>query len=291
MTIIHLPKACSNCSTSLEGVNSSSVANRQVFDLPVLRMLVTLHEQHQCECTGCGKTSIGHFLEHIPLSPASYGESIKAMATYLSTYQLLPYQRISELINDLFGLRLSVGTLSSMNKKTYDACEEMSEQIKETNVRSSVVHFDETGCRVEAVREWMHVASKETETHYEVHEKRGQEAINAIGILPGFDGRAVHNHWKTYFAYDACSHALCNAHHLRELAYFAEKKGISWASEMLTHLVKIKNIMDQTKAKGELALTIQVLTRLASGYNDILKSARHSCGQRQRHQDSESTDP
>ena len=290
-TIVHLPKACSNCSTSLEGVISSSVANRQVFDLPTLKMLVTQHEQHQCKCPGCGEASIGHFPDHIPVSPASYGESVQALATYLSVYQLLPYQRMSELINDLFALRLSVGTLYSMNRRTYDACEEMSEQIKETIVQSPVVHFDETGCRVEAVREWMHVASTETETHYEVHEKRGQEAMDDIGILPEFEGRAVHDHWKPYFAYDACSHALCNAHHIRELAYFAEEEGISWASEMLTHLVEIKDIVDQAKAKGEQALSIHVLTRLESRYDDILKSARYSCGQRKRHQGSESTDP
>ena len=223
VTIIHLPKACSNCSASLEGVISSSVANRQVFDLPTLKMLVTQHEQHQCECPGCGETSIGYFPDHIPVSPASYGESIQALATYLSVYQLLPYQRMAELINDFFGLPLSVGTLCSMNKRTYNACEEMSEQIKETIAQSSVVHFDETGCRVKAVREWMHVASTETETHYEVHEKRGQEAMDDIGILPGFEGRAVHDHWKPYFAYDACSHALWNALHIRELAYFAEE--------------------------------------------------------------------
>jgi len=53
--------------------------------------------------------------------------------------------------------------------------------------------------------------------------KRGKEAINAIGILPGFKGVLIHDFWTPYLKYP-CDHALCNERHLRELFFLIEEK-------------------------------------------------------------------
>lgn len=289
--IMHLPTSCGNCNTSLQGVASSLIASRQVFDVPTMKIQVTQHEQRQCHCPDCGVINVGLFPAHLPVGLTSYGENIQALVTYLSVYQLLPYERMAELIEDLFGHRISVGTLCNMNQRSYTACEEMSEDIKATITKAPVAHFDETGCRVDGNREWLHVASTETETHYEVHEKRGQEAMDSIGILPAFQGRAVHDHWKSYFAFDNCDHGLCNSHHIRELAYFAEEDGIGWAGDMLNHLVNIKDAVDRAKAKDEKVLDPRLLSRLENRYSEIIKAGRYSCAQRKRHSVSASAPP
>lgn len=280
--IMHLPASCENCSSPLRGVASSLVQSRQVFDVPTMKIHVTQHEQRQCLCPGCGKINVGQFPAYLPVGLTSYGENLQALVTYLSVYQLLPYERMAELIEDLLGHRISVGTLCNMTKRSYSACEDMSEDIKATIIKASVAHFDETGCRVEGDRDWLHVASTATETHYEVHEKRGQEAMDAIGILPAFKGRAVHDHWKAYFAYENCDHGLCNSHHIRELAYFAEEDGITWAQDMLDHLVTIKDSVDRAKAKGVQALDPRLLGRLENRYDEIIQAGRYSCAQRKR---------
>jgi transposase len=280
--VLHLPRACGNCKFSLAGASSSLVGSRQVFDVPTMKMMVTQHEQHQCHCPSCGEITVGTYPTHLPVGLTSYGENLQALVTYLSVYQLLPYERMSELIEDLFHQSISVGTLCSMNKRTYDACEDMSEDIKDKITKASVAHFDETGCRVEGKREWLHVASTQTETYYDVHAKRGQEAMDDIGILPGFKGRAVHDHWKAYFAYTNCDHGLCNSHHIRELSYFAKEENIAWANVMLNHLVLVKRVVDRAKAKGEKTLKPQLINRLESRYDEIIKAGNYSCGQRKR---------
>ena len=83
-------------------------------------------------------------------------------------------------------------------------------------MKAAVAHFDESGLRLSGKLNWLHVAAPDTAVYYTVHPKRGQEAMDAAGLLSRFQGHAVHDHWQPYQAYTQCSHSLCNAHHLWE---------------------------------------------------------------------------
>lgn len=128
---------------------------------------------------------------------------------------------------------------------------------------------DETGLRVNRKLWWLHVASTAALTYYFVHPKRGHEAIDEMAVLPTFKGISVHDGWASYFKY-LCTHALCNAHHLRELRFIAERYEQPWAEAMMTLLTTIKALVDSGKANGLEALSTLQLTGFDILYQALL---------------------
>jgi transposase len=127
------------------------------------------------------------------------------------------------------------------------------EQIKAALRRGEVLHQDETGLYVASKRYWLHVSATQQLTHYQVHAKRGKEALDEIGILADFQGVSVHDGWQSYWQY-GCEHALCNVHHLRELTFLSEEQQQVWAEQMITLLLDIKAAVEQARAEGRRSL-------------------------------------
>jgi transposase len=168
-----------------------------------------------------------------------YGSGVKATAVYLKNYQFLPYERTCELLGDLFGCAMSEGTLANLIDECHERLEAPVQQIKAQIAQAPVAQFDESGARVERKLWWLHAASMITATRYDIHPKRGTAAMDAIGILPDFGGRAIHDFWKPYFRYGGTP-GLCNAHHLRELIFVHEQYQQDWAEAMIHCLLDIK---------------------------------------------------
>ncbi|MGI6318963.1 MAG: IS66 family transposase [Dethiobacteria bacterium] len=243
--VIHTIKTCPDCGHSLEGVLPDNVEKRQVFDLPPLQVEVTEHLAESKVCPCCGKKSKASFPERIT-HPVQYGDNLKGLLIYLNQYQMIPYERLVELFSDIFNHTISEGTLYNVNRTAYQALETVEGEILKQLMTSPVIHVDETGVRVEGKRQWLHVTATNNLTYYAYHSKRGSTATDAIGILPEYQGISVHDFWKSYLNYK-CDHALCNAHHLRELTGIMELTGQQWPQEMIDLLLEIKATVEKRR--------------------------------------------
>jgi len=247
---------CQRCGRCLADEIPIDVERRQVFDIPRIQMEVTEHQAQIKECSHCGHLNKATFPEQVK-APVQYGLRLKAIAVYLRQYQLLPYNRSRELLRDLFSIDLSEGTLTNITDTCSECLQEPVKQIRKQLVQSPVVNFDETGSSVDGKRQWLHAASSPNLTYYKIHPKRGSHAMNQIGILPNFNGRAIHDFWKPYFKYD-CNHGLCNAHHLRELVFLHEQHDQRWAKDMIECLVDIKKDVDEAKGSTDTLFKEQI---------------------------------
>jgi transposase len=246
--IIHPVQRCEHCQRDLAQVSLHALERRQVVDMPAPRLLVQEHQAERKQCPCCHQITAAAFPAGVE-APVQYGMRLGAMAVYLVHQQLLPWARACEVLSDLVGAEISEGTLASLSERCAQNLGEVEEHIKEALVKADVLHQDETGLYVKGVRQWIHVACTAQLTHYAVHPKRGKEALDAIGILPRFQGTSVHDGWRSYFLY-ACAHALCLVHVLRELTFLAEEQSLEWAAELKALLLDMKEAADQAREQG-----------------------------------------
>jgi transposase len=266
----HLPLACVGCQIPLDEEAPVVLRERrQVQDLPPVRLVVTEHQALHVRCLACQTVTAGTFPAEAP-SRAQYGPRLRALAVYLVEQQLVPYGRVRELLADLFGAKLSLGTLVEWVSHAAATLEPVETAIKATLSRAPVLHCDETGVRQAGHLAWVHVASTNRLTHYAVHPKRGAEATSEIGILPRFRGVSVHDGWKPYRTHTTCQHALCNIHHLRELTFLEEQYGQTWAKHLKDLLREMTAAADQARLAGARQLPPQDRDRFVSCYEELL---------------------
>jgi transposase len=229
---VHIYKVdeCSGCQNGLSEILSSAFEKRQVFEIPEPKIEVIEHRAEKKTCPACGKNNTAIFPDDV-VAPVQYGPRFKGFVTYAQNYQLVPAERLTEFLFDIYGVSISQGTVFSIAQRAHENLDAFESHIKQLLIDSRTLHADETGYRVENKLFWLHSASTDKLTHYGVSEKRGQEATDAIDILPNFKGTLVHDCWSPYFKLDI-KHALCNAHLLRELNGIIENTNHSWAVDM-----------------------------------------------------------
>jgi len=177
---------CEHCEEERPREPALGVERRQEWDIPVIRLFVREYQAEQKWCPRCQQVTQGTFPEGIT-APVQYGPAIGAVGVYLVEQQLQPYERACEVMEDLLGIGMSVGTLKNLIDKCASNLTSIEESIKEHLRMVPVRHQDETSCSVGGENWWVHVASTESVTPYAVHRKRGCEALDAIGLMEGLD--------------------------------------------------------------------------------------------------------
>ena len=241
--IDHYPETCAACGEPLSVAMATGHVARQVFDLaepPPL--IVTEHRAHDCRCAACGSQTRAAFPDWVS-APVQYGKRIGAFVLYLLHYQLLPEKRLAALMADLFGVHLVTATIARISQDCAERFQVFADVVRNCVVAAPVKHMDETGFRIGGKTQWLHIASTMLLTFYRVSAKRGSLLAHVAGIV-------VHDHWKPYYTLKGVLHALCNAHHLRELKALVEIEKEDWARRMQRLLCRACHATNLSREQG-----------------------------------------
>ncbi len=239
----HYPETCPQCGSALTPDMVTGYGARQVFDLPEPKpLVVTEHRAHRCRCGTCSAQTAASFPEGVT-APVQYGARIMAIVIYLLHYHLLPEDRLAELMAELFGVKLVAATIAGISRNCAGRLRHFVDGVGERVKSAAVKHMDETGFRVAGKTQWLHIAATALLTFYRVSERRGS-------LLAGVTGIVVHDHWKPYYTMQGVVHALCNAHHLRELKALIEIDKEDWAGKMQRLLRRACHAANLARRRG-----------------------------------------
>jgi transposase len=242
---------------------------RQVFDIDISRVVTEYRAQILEDDNGT--RFVASFPENVTKA-VQYGTGLKAHSVYMSQFQLVPYNRIQDHFADQLHIPISEGSIFNFNKEAYRLLIDFESRAKDELAASNVAHADETGINIGGKGHWLHCLSNDSWTLYHPHERRGLDAMNDMGVLPRFDGILCHDHWKPYYRID-CTHALCNAHHVRELTRAWEQDGQQWAQ-------KLKNLLETINRKvadAGGALDAKESEKYRRKYRNIIKQGEVEC--------------
>jgi transposase len=255
--VVHEPGACAGCGSTLPAEGPPvRIVRRQVFDIPQITVRVVEHQLLSRRCAGCGALTGAAGPARVT-APVQYGPSAAAIAVYLCLGQHLPVARTAGLLGELFGTPMSVGTVAAWTSRAAAGLEPFTVAAVAALSEAELVHADETGLRVAGRLHWLHVACSTRFTVLFCHRRRGKEAIDAAGVLPHCTGIVVHDAFAPYARYRQATHALCNAHLLRELIAVVDSHAAHpppssgavpdewcWATQIIDALLALKAVTD-----------------------------------------------
>lgn len=279
VTMVHTPQKCQTCPMLSECIanNVFKCAEKRYVVEAVVTTKITEHQSLEAFCP-CGNTTLrGSFPDDVK-AYLQYGDSVSVLVGLLNSYGAMSCERIHVLLGQLLGVSLSTGTICSMVNKCASVVKPAVEKIRDILRKENVVHFDETGIRVNGKLNWIHNSSTDKYTYQTIDPKRGKEGIDNNGVLPGFNGIAVHDCHSSYWKYKNIKHALCCAHLLRELISIIENEPEHlWAKAFRELLLSMKKARDKAVAEGRSSLELKDLHRFEREYDLIMALADKEC--------------
>lgn len=217
----HKPDACEHCGAALRGDDPEPV-RKQVIDLPPVRPVVTEHQIHTLTCRCCGAATAAALPEHVPRG--WFGPQVVAVVMLLTSLGRLSHRVMAELLQRLFGLEISVGQISRLQRIGREALQPGYDEITAAVRTSEVVNMDETGWRENGRRAWLWTVVGTLATLFAVRASRSRKVVKEL-LGETFSGIVGSDRYSAYSDLPDERHQFCWAHLLRDFQALIDRGG------------------------------------------------------------------
>ena len=221
--IVLKPQSCAVCDHELSG-DDPQPHRHQVSEIPPLRPVVTEYQVHGLVCEVCGVRTYGEWPQGVPTR--IIGPRAQAIASLCTGAYRLSKRTTQRVLDDLFGLKLSVGTISNLEAATTDALSAAIDEARAYVQEQASAHLDETGWREGSHRAWLWVAATTWVSVFLIRLSRGGQVAREL-LGERFDGILVTDRWSAYNWYPVRWRQLCWAHLLRDFEAMVDRGGES----------------------------------------------------------------
>ena len=286
----HYPQICGCCGEELTGVDPNPYRH-QVVEIPPIKLLIEEHRLHQLSCPHCGKETRAVLPEEVEAS--GYGETVVAMVSVLSGMYRHSVRMVVSAMSDLFGVKISLGTVNRLRKEASEALSEPVEEAKTYVQSAPVVGADETGFgqgnadgqNPHKKRAWLWVAVTPWVSFFCVMLSRSTAAAQSL-LGKNFSGILNSDRYNAYNWVDVAQRQLCWAHLKREFTKISERSGVSrqLGRDLLAQQKKLfrlwHRVRDGTLSRSEFQ---SLASRLRQRVRELLQQgADYSIGCREK---------
>lgn len=221
--VVIKPDQCTHCQAPLSG-DDPKPWRHQVIEIPPIKPVVTEYQWHQLVCAACGEVSRAPWPEGVP--SGTYGPRVQATVALCTGAYRLSKRTTHQVMDEVFGVPMSVGTISPLEQATTEALAAPVEAARTYVQAQEVAHLDETSGRQGGKRAWLWVAVTSLVTVFVVRMSRGGQVAREL-LGEEFSGILVTDRYSAYHWYPVRWRQLCWAHLLRDFAAMRGRGGRS----------------------------------------------------------------
>ena len=215
--IDHKPTQCGHCHTPLVGDDPEPIIE-QVVDLPVVMRHVTHHRRHTLACPRCRATTTA---PTVPEAARGFGPRLQAATAYFSGVGRLGKRPIRQLLADLCGIPISLGSVSNLEARTAAALRPIHDEAL-AHVRGLDANVDETSWKQGPEKAWLWVAVTRAVTVFLIRRHRDRGAFDdLVGPAPGV---MTTDRYSVYAHLDDAKHQVCWAHLRRDFQAMIDRR-------------------------------------------------------------------
>ena len=207
----HRPESCRRCNQALSG-DDPSPFRHQITELPQVAAKVTEHRVHTLRCGNCGKHTVGKLPAGVPRS--AFGARLQSIVAVCSGAYRMSKRSIVELLRDCFGVEISLGAISRVERQVSTVLVRPVQEAQAHVANARVVHVDETGWFIRALRAWMWTAVTARVAVFMIRRSRSRETSHEL-VPRSFRGVTVADGYAAYDWIHPERRQLCWAHLIR----------------------------------------------------------------------------
>lgn len=258
---------CPHCGSEVERASQQLKAVYERIELPQVRPQVTRVERYGGQCRCCQQS----YEAPVPvgLAPGSpFGQSIASVVTYLRYHHAVSYQRLSQLMGDLYGVSLSEGAIANLLQRVQTQLAAPVARIVERLRSARLVCSDETSARINGQNQWEWVFQNEQVCLHVIRPSRGKAVIDEtlaghrpqVWVSDLFSAQKAHpaEHWQ-----------VCLAHQLRDCQYAIDAGDDLFAPRMKRLLLRAIALNRRRQTLAESTVR-QYCSRLRGTLREIL---------------------
>lgn len=246
------PECCTCGCDDLTG--SNKVDEHTVEEIEIKKVKVICYRRHYRYCKKCRKMVSARLPEDI--SKGYIGSGAKAVAQYLRYKAKLPFEKVSDVFRDLFGMELTPQALVGFDRKTAETAKPLYEILEEKARWSKSINADETGWKVAGNNAWLWCFTNGEITLYRIDKSRGAQVIETV-LGEKYPGILGSDCYLAYNPVEASGKQKCLVHYERdakdiEKFYPYDEESISFTSK-LRDIFKRARDVKRLWAAGEIS--------------------------------------